>query len=109
MGFMEKQVTDKQMWIEIDGPCGTTWVPADIARDVVVAVKLGNESRAKELALEFYEGSTVWTVDLREGYGARFSAPGYMDCTEWSVFDTAEDAEAYLADQDDSDDMEGEI
>jgi viroplasmin and RNaseH domain-containing protein len=31
-----------------------------------------------------------------KGYGARLSAPGYLDCTEWSVFDTAEEAKAYL-------------
>lgn len=98
MGFMEREITGLEKWIEIDGPCGTTWVPADVAGDVVVAVKLGNGSRAEELALQFYEGSTIWTVELKEGFGARLSAPGYLDCTEWSVFDTAEEAEQYLQD-----------
>ena len=31
-----------------------------------------------------------------QGYGARLSAPGYMDCTEWCVFDSVEEAEEYL-------------
>jgi hypothetical protein len=31
------------------------------------------------------------------GYGARLSAPGYMDCTDWVVFDTFEEADEYLA------------
>ena len=26
------------------------------------------------------------------------SAPGYMDCTEWAVFDTEDEALAYLED-----------
>jgi len=33
---------------------------------------------------------------LIEGYGARLSAPGYLDCTEWAVFDTVAQAEQYL-------------
>lgn len=108
MGFMEKQVTDKQMWIEIDGNDGISAVPADIAGDVLVAVKLGNDARAEELALEFYSGSRVFEVTMRDGFGARMSAPGYMDCTEWSVFDTAEEAEQYLSDTYDDDDAEEE-
>jgi hypothetical protein len=24
------------------------------------------------------------------------SAPGYLDCTDWQIFDTAEEAEQYL-------------
>ena len=31
-----------------------------------------------------------------EGYGARLSAPGYLDCTEWTVFDTPEKAITHL-------------
>lgn len=30
------------------------------------------------------------------GYGARLSAPGYMDCTDWCVFDTEQEAIDYL-------------
>ena len=37
------------------------------------------------------------TVEL-SGYGARLSMPGYMDCIEWSVFDTAQEAAQYLLD-----------
>jgi hypothetical protein len=31
-----------------------------------------------------------------KGYGARLSAPGYLDCTEWTVFDTEDEAREYL-------------
>jgi hypothetical protein len=27
------------------------------------------------------------------GYGVRLSAPGYLDCTEWEVFETEAEAE----------------
>lgn len=36
------------------------------------------------------------------------SAPGFLDCTEWSVFDTAEEAEQYLADNYDGEEETGE-
>jgi len=32
------------------------------------------------------------------GWGARLSAPGYLDCTDWSVFDTEREAKEYLRD-----------
>jgi hypothetical protein len=31
-----------------------------------------------------------------EGYGARLSAPGYLDCTEWNVYDTEQEAREAL-------------
>lgn len=31
-----------------------------------------------------------------KGFGARLSAPGYLDATEWNVFPTEEEAIAYL-------------
>jgi len=34
-----------------------------------------------------------------KGYGARLSAPGYLDCTPFVVFDTQEEAEQYLTDE----------
>jgi hypothetical protein len=33
-----------------------------------------------------------------DGWGARLSAPGYADCTEWAVHETEEEAREYLAD-----------
>jgi hypothetical protein len=107
MGFMEKQVSDKRTWLEIDGTNGITAVDAQDAPNVAIAVRLGNDSRAEELALEFYDGSQVFSVEIKEGFGARMSAPGYLDATEWTVFDTAEEAEKYLAMYDDGD-AEGE-
>ena len=33
-----------------------------------------------------------------KGYGVRLSAPDYLDCTEWVVFDTLDEAEEYAVD-----------
>ena len=46
----------------------------------------------------------IWVKDESGGYhyvpawGARLSAPGYLDCTEWCVFDTEAEAAQYLLD-----------
>lgn len=39
---------------------------------------------------------TIREFSMREGWGARLSAPGYMDCTDWLVFSTEAEARAYL-------------
>lgn len=38
----------------------------------------------------------VEDVEECEGWGARLSAPGYLDSTEWQVFDTEKEAREYL-------------
>ena len=47
-------------------------------------------------AFEDYCEGQVQSWELIQGYGARLSAPGYLDCTPWSVFETEEEAERYL-------------
>lgn len=42
--------------------------------------------------------------EVIEGYGARFSAAGYLDCTDWSVFGTVKEAARYLLTLIDDDD-----
>lgn len=32
-------------------------------------------------------------IQVISGYGVRSTAPGYMDCTDWQVFDSLEEAE----------------
>lgn len=102
MGFMKKQITNKQYWVEIDGTTGITAVPRDAltAHEFAVAESVFGDGDAEPIELQahfgdYYEGQ-VWSVSVRQGYGARLSAPGYMDCTEWAVFDTPEEAEKYL-------------
>ena len=54
------------------------------------------------LTLEFFNPreytGKIKTKTHRKKYGARLSAPGYIDSTEWACLDTEEEAYAYLLD-----------
>jgi hypothetical protein len=43
-----------------------------------------------------YVEGTIQSWENVKGFGARLSAPGYLDCTDWAVFDTEGEAKAYL-------------
>ena len=82
--FMEPQVTGCIQWLQLDTP-----------NDGIVSVPASDwtmDTFAKEYGMADVD------VEVIVGYGARLSAPGYMDCTEWSVFDTVSEAEQYLVD-----------
>lgn len=77
--FMKPQITEKQIWAlvenegsEHDGGFG--WIPNDHVN----------------------RGDNV--LERMTGYGARLSAPGYMDCTSWSVHKTVAEAAQDLID-----------
>jgi hypothetical protein len=112
MGFMNAEMTDRQVWMEIDGPQGTEWIPADL-------FGIGGDSCKHHLipsilALTFKEDSdgyrtlpdeittysenkkafrAVDSIRFISGYGVRSSASGYMDRTEWAVYTNKRDAE----------------
>ncbi len=86
MSFMEKQVTEKKLWWIVETTQGTECFPVDL---------IGKEPADSEAFHDYCEGD-VQSWEQREGFGARLSAPGYLDCTPWSVFDTEEEAEQYL-------------
>ena len=101
MAFMEPEIIGCDYW-EVSANHGEThYVPCDV------------ESDPAELA-DYVDG----TIDLdddgkpiaerKTGFLARLSAPGYMDCTDWTAHDTEDEARAYLAetfgDDDDDDD-----
>ena len=90
--MMEKQVTDKQRWAIVETNCGTECVPIE---QLGIVLPSNMKAQAKLLA-DYLEGSHVFCVAEKEGYGARLSAPGYLDCTEWTVFDTEQEAVDYL-------------
>lgn len=107
MSFMNREVTTNQLWILIDGTNGTTFVPADMAPEVARAINLGLVWMSERRANKYYDG-VVYATELIEGYGARLSAPGYLDCTEWNVFDTQQAAEEYLRDEYPEDSEDGD-
>ena len=115
--FMQKQVTGLETWVELDGPSGVTALPVDVLTkdEFAIAESVTGDGNAASEDLtahfgEYYEGSRIDTVSVRQGYGARLSAPGYLDCTEWTVFDTEEEAREYLEEMypDDEDSDAGE-
>jgi hypothetical protein len=97
MSFMEKQITNKMRWFQVETSQGTEWIQGDVLQpspDITIAD-----------LIDYCEGIPV-SFELIEGYGARLSAPGYLDCTEWTVFQTVEEAREYLEENYPEDDTE---
>lgn len=101
--FMQHQVTRKQAWVKVETTQGTEFLPVadlglwvrDSEADVQPLTDQERETYKKQI-WQYTEGEPQeW--ETVQGYGARLSAPGYLDCTEWTVFETPEEAEAYLA------------
>lgn len=80
-GFMQQEIV-KGDWIEIDGSQGVVAFPA--------------EHYGVDQARAEYDGDIFVVVTRKGAYGARMSAPGYMDCTDWMVFKTLKEARAAL-------------
>ena len=99
MSFMEREITERMDWIEIDGPCGTEVIPTNVVPwDSVYAYK-GELKEIPTSLRDYSENRKVWSITKVTGYGARLSAPGYLDCTDWAVFDTVLEAEDYLSEE----------
>lgn len=101
MSNTQKLVTEFMEFVEIEGSNGTTYIPADYAaNELSTLVRSGwgyfgddpKDVRARELAGVHYDG-TVYLTSPVEGYGAKDRAT-----EEWSVFETEEEAYAYLED-----------
>ena len=103
MSFMQPQIQHGLWWI-IDGNCGLDVVPSDLCDtagwEVGETIHESDESNLFTLRLltlsQYTENTTVYSIELRQGFGARLSAPGYMDCTPWSVHETEEEAKQFL-------------
>lgn len=98
MGFMQKQITDKVRWLRVETDQGTEFISVfDTGLDVPSSDSLTPDNVVETCTdiAQYCEGEPEsWENIL--GYGARLSAPGYLDCTEWTVFDTPEECEQYL-------------
>jgi predicted ATPase with chaperone activity len=58
----------------VDGPCGVDAIPFDVV--------YGNPSKKTmhptfEDVRDYTENREAWEISVRDGYGARMSAPGY--------------------------------
>jgi hypothetical protein len=97
-------VVEHGTWIHVDGPMGGETIPADLVglEEVRELEKEVMRHDAGEVSVEgtglrdYLENDTIYEIEVVDGYGARMSAPGYMDATEWAVFDNEEEAWDYL-------------
>ena len=118
--FMEPQIEFGE-WLEVDGACGIEALPADIIGGLswmkydvdydTECMEEDSDLRSTLDALEdFIESNLddVTSIQLVEGYGARLSAPGYMDSTSWTVFKTRDEAEEFLREEYDVEEEETE-
>src|ERR1035438_6232164 len=112
--FMQRQITGNENWLQVETTQGTEFVRvADTSlfvRNSDCPSQPLTESEREETISEIrdYTSSLPQSWENVKGYGARLSAPGYLDCTEWTVFDTKEEAEKYLDEmsEDESDEPE---
>ena len=103
--FMQRQVTGLENWLRVETTQGTEFVRiADTSlfvrnSDCPSQPLTDDEREATIDKIRDYVEDTPESWENVKGYGARLSAPGYLDCTEWTIFDTAEEAEKYLTDE----------
>ena len=95
--FMQHQVTGKQTWLRVETTIGTEFLPVDLTGDLPASEFLADGVTEENSAdVQTYCEGKVQSWENITGFGARLSAPGYLDCTEWTVFDTEEEAREYL-------------
>ena len=91
-GFM-KPVVYHGGYFEIDTTQGTQIVPDD-----VIGRTMGTHVEAFANYIEGEPMDPDEVVEHKTGWLARLSAPGYMDCTDWTAHATLDEAEKYLED-----------
>ena len=91
---MQRQVVYGR-WIEIDGEKGIAAVLFD---DVFTSQNSKTFTPSKSDVADYYHGRKIYDISIRDGWGARLSAPSYMDCTEWVVYDSENEVTAALED-----------
>lgn len=100
-GFMQEQI-EEGTWVQIDGHMGTEWIPADLVdlnevNGLIKQLETGKQVDLTNTSLKDYsENKEAFYLEVIHGFGARLSAPGYMDKTEWTVFETKEQAAEHL-------------
>lgn len=113
MAHMEPQITHRQQWIEVETSDGITWIEHSLVGYVRDSEQQTHQLTDKEREtiiskLSQYCDGTVQQWKTIFGYGARFSAPGYLDCTEWTVFETLQAAEEFIAAESEDDESDEE-
>jgi|TARA_R110000824_G_scaffold193824_9_gene376248 hypothetical protein len=97
MAFMQQQI-DRCDWYEIETTDGTWFIPVDV--EGYIHPELLNTQHGKGRLMAYTECHCSDMIErieiIEDGFGARLSAPGYLDCTDWAVFKTEKEAVDYL-------------
>ena len=117
MSFMEQQI-EYGTWLQVNTTNGIECIPSMLFNEEQVRKILDNDDPDPDRdamkilygLLSGFMSSVPYSAELIDGYGARMSAPGYMDCKEWSVFSDVLAAQEYLTEMygDEFDESEGE-
>jgi hypothetical protein len=97
MAFMQKEVF-VGTFFEVDTTAGVEVIPTDVIGRTA--------STHVEALLNYLEGAPMDADELcevKEGWLARWHAPGYLDCTSWTAHKTEQAAHAYLDESDEND------
>lgn len=101
MAFMQPQIEHGKFLI-LDGPVGGECVPADLldpleVQSLVERLKLASSVPVSGKLRDYTENRRVYQAELKLGWFARLSAPGYLDRTTWGgPFESEEAARKYL-------------
>ena len=76
-------------WYKVETSAGTEYIPRDLVEE---------DKPTLEDLEAFLEGEAEQGFEKIEGWGVRLQASGFLDSTEWSVFDTEHEAREYAED-----------
>ena len=119
-GFMPPQIEYADDWLTIDTDNGSFVLPGDLASESMrraAAYDTDPSDNWNDTVSEIYRAASladvrqycpesvesvesVESIEIAQGYFCRLSAPGYLDCTEWSgPFETLREAYEDLVSQ----------
>jgi hypothetical protein len=96
MAFMQVQQTGRESWLRVETMQGITFLrlcelSLFVRNSETTTQPLTDKEHDKYASriTPYVDGIPTENV---KGYGVRLSAPGYLDCTEWDVYDSEEEA-----------------
>ena len=104
MAHMQNEITGKQYGWSVETKRGTMHVPSDV-ETVPEYLVAGKQIDSDDVVfdalaerLQPYCDGEIESIEVICGYFARLSAPGYMDCTDWTCYTTKREAIQALRD-----------
>jgi len=103
---MQPEITFEPFEI-IETNQGTVIVPAGTLSTNEILELLNEETDPLHCLTDLGQAKEAGIYEVKEGWFARLSAPGYLDCTDWDgPFKTEQEAKEYLIDIYGDDDAE---